>query len=386
MPDRVTAELALDHFWDALVDDASANVDGLDPLDTTSLRRLHEMASTPVPVRSSARVQRTIRDEIAARANGQDLSSDQPSSLERIGARSATAVDQPASPPRPIAKLPATRGARRWASILATAALLLLTLGASIQILDLNPLKRDDRGPAIPAPTAQPGVSEQTLLDVVLTPEESGYDGQFGSGLAYHAVPPGSHDVWPTSNGQATEARAFYIVNGTLRVKGDHPLRVVRANTDGAIEQVPADTWFTLNPGDAFLRTPDTNLELENPGSESSYVLNWTLGGRLGNDGYAGYQPPDWQHINATWGYDGTRPDPPARFTLRHVTLEKGATLSAPNGAYFQFYLNPARDSRAMLAVDSDYSITNRGAASADLFVFAMEPAHPDGGGTPSST
>ena len=138
---------------------------------------------------------------------------------------------------------------------------------------------------------------------------------------------------------------------------------------------MPADTWLALNARDALLRAPDVNLELENPGSESSYVLSWTFGGVLGIDGYPGYQPPNWQHINATWGYDGTRPDSPARFTLKHVTLVKDATLTAPMGGVLSAI--PRRSGRRSIHTRSGFrhSITNRGSTTADLFVVALEPA-----------
>jgi quercetin dioxygenase-like cupin family protein len=321
-------------------------------------------------------VQRAIEHAIASSETNEGHSLDQPLSPVRIDAHPATAVDQsPAPPARPHTPPMSIHGVRRWTAVLATAAILLLALGASIQSLDLNPLGRGDRVPAVPAPTVQPGFSEQILLDVVLTPEESGFDGPFGTGLAYASAPPGSRGIWPTSHGQTPEARVFYLVNGTLRVKGDLPLRVVRANGDAPVEQVPADNWVTLNTGDALLRAPDVSFEYESPGTESSYVLSWTLGGAPTSGGESGYQPPEWQHINAAWGYDGTRPDSQARFTLRRVTLEKEATLPSPSGAYFQQYLDVDRLSGSTLGVGSDYSISNRGTTTADLFVISAEPA-----------
>ena len=376
MPDHTHADQLLDRFWDALVDDPMADSTDLDPQAAASLRGLHVVASTPPPTASRERVRHRLTGLSGADQNDAAPPTDHPMPLRSLRRNAAVANGHPSMPTaRSLAAPQAIHGARRWTAILATAAIVLLALAGSIRSLSPNLLRDDGKAPAIPAPSGQSGVTAQTLLNVMLTPEELGFEGEFGTGLAYHAVPPGSHDSWPKSTSRTTEARVFYTVNGTLRVKGDLPLRVVRANGDGAVEQVPADTWLALNARDALLRAPDVNLELENPGSESSYVLSWTFGGVLGIDGYPGYQPPNWQHINATWGYDGTRPDSPARFTLKHVTLVKDATLTAPMGAYFQQYLDVAGEDRSTLGVGSDYSITNRGSTTADLFVVALEPA-----------
>jgi len=378
MPDDTHADLVLDRFWDALVDDLMADSDDLDPPAAASVRRLHAVASAPPPTASRERVRNRLNGLSGADQELAAPPTDHPMPLRSLRRNAAAANGHPTKPmARSLATPQAIHGARRWTAILATAAIILLALAAAIRSLGPGPLRDEGKAPAIPAPSGQPGVTAQTLVDVVLTPEELGFDGAFGTGLAYHSVPPGSHDSWPKSTGKTTEARVFYIVNGTLRVKGDLPLRVVRANGNGAVEQAPTDTWLTLNAGDALMRAPNVNLELENPGSESSYVLSWTLGGVLGIDGYPGYQPPDWQHINATWGYDGTRPNPPARFTLRHITLEQDATLTAPGGAYFQQYLDVAREHQSTLGVGSDHSISNRGSTTADLFVVALEPAAP---------
>src|SRR6476661_7034968 len=60
MPDDTHADLVLDRFWDALVDDSMADSTDLDPQATISLRQLHAMASAPAPAVSRERVRHRL--------------------------------------------------------------------------------------------------------------------------------------------------------------------------------------------------------------------------------------------------------------------------------------------------------------------------------------
>src|SRR4029078_2895109 len=66
MPDDTHADLVLDRFWDALVDDSVADSGELDQQAAASLRQLHAMASAPAPIESRERVRHRLNGLSAA--------------------------------------------------------------------------------------------------------------------------------------------------------------------------------------------------------------------------------------------------------------------------------------------------------------------------------
>jgi hypothetical protein len=383
MPDHAFADLALDCFWDDLVADSNADPIGLDPLDVSALRHLQAMASSPVPSLSRVRTQRAIDREIATSSACQIPAIDQPLPLVRFGTHAAAAADQPTRPlARPLATPLAIHGAHQWKAILATAAILLVALGLSIRSLGPGPYSNRGNLSAVSVPTVQPDVTSDTLLEVTLTDEEAGFKGAFGTQFGYFRVPAGSHTQWRGSNGQLPEPRVLYISSGSLTVRADRAIRIVRGADSGAIEIAIPDSWFTLGPGDALLRVPDVNLEVENPGSSSTYLLDWTIGDV---NRVITTEPLDWKYLSYTASGEGTRPAGSVVLTLRHVTIAPEKSLSPPHGAYLQQYLDPTPDPANHVGQGSDLSIINSGSKAVDLYVVSLEPAAKSSSGAPDS-
>jgi mannose-6-phosphate isomerase-like protein (cupin superfamily) len=372
MPSDTHADLVLDRFWDTLVDDPMAGSDDLDLQAAASLRRLHAMASAPAPTVSRERVRHRLSGLAGADHEHAAPPADRPMPLLSLR-RNAAAADGHLTTPtaRSLAAPQAIHGARRWTAILATAAIVLLALAASIRGLSPAFLGDDGKAPAVSAPNGQSGVTQRMLLDIALTAEESAFSGQYGTQMGYFSSPPGSHDVWPSKSDGSPEARVVYIMSGSARIKSDQPLRVVRGSGQGTVEQMTSGTWFVLDPGDSLLRAPGVTLELENPGTQPYFVLDWTIGdvNRIVES-----EPSSWTMPNYTASKVGVQPNDRVRFTLRLVTLAKDAVLSAPTGALSQQYLDITSDQRYVIGQDSDYSITNRSSTQAELYVVTLEP------------
>ena len=148
MPDDIHADLVLDRFWDALVDDPMADSIDLDPQATISLRQLHAVASAPPPAVSRERVRHRLTGLPGADYEHAAPPADHSMPLLFIQRHAAAADDHSTMPTaRSLAAPQATHGARRWTAILATAAIALFALAASIPTLSPNLLGNGGKVP-----------------------------------------------------------------------------------------------------------------------------------------------------------------------------------------------------------------------------------------------
>ena len=157
-------------------------------------------------------------------------------------------------------------GTRRVLALLATAALVLLTLGASFVAFQRSHTSRESEEPAsIPALVAPSTPSSsrpaEELLDLTIPEEMIPRGDALGSGLGHESIPPGTTATW-----DLPALHVEYVISGTTRVRSTGPTQIMRAGGGGEPESVPSGTEITLGPGDAIVTPREATSDYTNPG------------------------------------------------------------------------------------------------------------------------
>jgi uncharacterized cupin superfamily protein len=248
---------AVSRFWDAVARGEPAGSGDLDPALAETVRRLHAADDAPGPDPTYAR---RLREDLM-----HATTLPVPLDPTRHPMSNGRAAPRPAWRPA----LPPTKGRRRGAlAQLATAALLLLTL-AGVYASFVRPRPADDRPAVVPAAVASPDASPaaggpEVLLRTALLPDRGagGIELDFWRG----AIAPGgrvnSLPEWAAQPGVHVDL----VLAGTMVVRADAPIEVVRAGAAGAPETVPAGTEVTLDVGDAAIVPFASAREYHNPG------------------------------------------------------------------------------------------------------------------------
>ena len=258
--ERVRAD-ALDRQWDALLRGEATSTTDLDADLATLVARLHAAGSAIPPLfpdRNQA-WRELSQASAPAPVSGSDEETAPPAwpypnghALEDLFPRRQSAT----SPPR-------RRG--RWVfTQLATAALLLLTLAAGFAAIRQGPPEAPDEGRWVPAfvralDVASGGIVDTPLIEVTFSPDQLP-SGEKDAIYYRLTIPPAAS--LPYLGGPFCGCRHSIITAGvgaevvqtgayTLRLEA--PLRVRRAGSSGASEEVPAGTEVTLTEGDAVI-------------------------------------------------------------------------------------------------------------------------------------
>jgi hypothetical protein len=373
--DDLPLELALDRHWDEIVRGEPAGSPehpldpALDPGLAATVRRVHELDEAPPA------------DPAFAARLWEDLMHAQgavPAPRPRPF-RDRPPAAAPAAPPHP---------GRRALAWFATAALVLLTLGAAY--LALGPGRptpeRANQLPAIvtspvpsPATPAPDGASaDEALLAVELPADALPRTDQVSAGLSVVELPPGHEAAWSASAAAAYPGlRVEYLLEGTYAVRPETAVRVVRA--DGADEAVPGGAEVLLAPGDALVSRADAAFAETNPGPAPAVLLSWVL-----LDGAQRAAPgPGIRMESPLAVYDrAAAPAGPAALRLRRVELAPDAVLPAPAGA---FQIAATERGAPSVGRESDGAVSNPGGETATVYVLTLEPAAPGDGAAAGS-
>jgi quercetin dioxygenase-like cupin family protein len=365
MPDHSYDDLTLDRFWDDLVDSSDADTQWVDPERAAVVRKINTLAQAPVPASARDRVRQWL------------LSSHESPTFVMEAPTSAGELEEVVAP-RPsvymhvLTRLP-DRPVMRYAAL---AALLLLVLGGifgSSRLLDR--LRGGDPAmiPAAILDTATPSTPDATdeiLLDVTLSADAFPAADVLYTKLEAFSVPPGTTSSWPATYACCPDPHILYILNGSLTVTADGPVRVIR--TGGQSESVPADTRITLGPDDAIAPSPDTGFEFSNSSTAPVNLLVWVLTDPNLSHSFV---PMNW--ISLGYSGDGrhvSAPNGSVRLLLRDVTLAGGArTKPLPDSSY-QLFL-PKDRANSLLGENSDFTIINKRDDPVTLYVVTLLPA-----------
>src|SRR5215217_2149902 len=295
----------------------------------------------------------------------------------RLASNGRLAAEPPISllPPRPA----------RLGPILATAALVLLTLLASfVAFRGSHPGRTDDDFPPIAAVIDSPGtpdslapagVTAVTLIETAL-PAEALPRGVTGCALDLSAIPPQSDTTWNVFQ----NVNLRYVLSGEITVRSNSAAQVLRGGSDGAWEAVSAGTAVTLAPGDAVLFLNMTTATFSNSGPTPVETLGWQL--VVGGSGGPNPTPPQWRGKNVVLCPAGgvALPGTPGLLRLRQVELAPDATLLPLPTAIIQMSLaSPSNAAGTPVSVfgtapKSDGTISNHYQEPAPFYVVTLEP------------
>ena len=331
-------ERELDRFWNDLAAGRPAPGYDLDPAAMATVRAFRDLAAVPLDEAVRHRIGREVRAAMERGAVG-------PGKEDRLHRAAIDAIAPPGVGPNGrIAAAPAmwrtATGARRrgrWGPAqVATAALLLLTLGLVVQML--GPARPDDRPAAIPAPAGAGGVIDE-LLAVVDLPA-----GAFSAGdqdtwtLARWEIPPGTRSTWTAADAARFPGpRIEHVLAGTYVVRSTDPVQVLRAGGSGTPEEVAAGTEVELRPGDTLVSRSGSSFDASNHGATPTDLLQANF---LPGYGVAPV-PQGWIKRGSDTVGEVATPVGPVTLRLRRVTLAPGAVLPAPRPGGVQLVVNP---------------------------------------------
>ena len=359
---------ALNRYLDDLASGNAVNDSGIEPETVATVRRLREIGASPRPDTSFVdQLEETLMNAVTTA----------PTALRSI-ARPLVPAKRAA--PLPERLHPATfhdTGVKRWAPILISAALLLLTLAVAF-----GPLRPGGDGngnhaagpavyaPASPSPDALHG---ETVLELTLPAEAIPSGEEIGSGLEHLTIPPGIGGTWEETCCPGTSVE--YIISGSYTVTAEEAVQVVRA--DGAVEDVPAGTEVTLGAGDSLIARVETRLYGANTGTTPTELLSWSLIDATDDSTYNGRMLSGWSEGN----FDLHRPRPlpavEAVIELHRFTVEDGDVIPVTGDLTYRVAIG-----RGILVnrIDGTVTLTSRAEAPATVYVLTFtQPGARDG-------
>lgn len=365
---------AVDQFWDALSNpNDTPPVGNLEPDQAETLRRLHAMTRMPPPARARTRVDRMMHDRLTVPHNGSSAATlDRTTLLAGGPPHSNTLAPVPPSlAGTPISKTRTWRDFR-WAGVLiATALLVLVTLGVGYLAV-------------------RPGATSTLHLAALPALEMSVIDEQGDRTLAAITLPAGSvpspivgglnHYTIPTGVQSGTEGtwvstcchgpRFDYIVSGTVTVRSAGPVQVLRRGTR-TWESMPADTEVRVSDGDAVLLRLEDAFSVANSALSPAELVEVVLINTTISDDPI---PKGWEiHHQDIHTTSLLVPDAPVTLRLQSITLEPDAHLPLPADALFRFAVSLEPD--AYLVTRQDFDVQNIASRPVTAYVLTLEPA-----------
>jgi hypothetical protein len=265
-------------------------------------------------------------------------------------------------------------------TFLATAALVLLTLGASYVAFQQSHTNTESGQPAsIPAivapATPSPSRPVEELLDLPIPDEMIPRVDTLGSGLGHETIPPGTTATW-----DLPVLHVEYVISGTFTVRSTGPMQIVRAGGGGAPESVRSGTEITLEPGDAMIAPRETTSDYTNPGPAPAELLTWSMHEDV--SGTTGIPPDEWVSHDVDVSAQPPLPPGPGRLRLRRIELAPKEELAPPPGT-LQFGVTlpdnaagtPTAGSIERRVSRTGATIRNFGSEPTTVYVFTLEPA-----------
>jgi hypothetical protein len=307
----------LRRYWDAIARGEPASPGDLDPDLAATIKRLHAFGDGPPP--DPAYAQR-LRETIM---HASTLPLPTPLSPTPNGVRSvAGGIAAPRSLP-----LAPRREPRRFWSLLATAALIALTIASGFAAIGglVRNAARPEKPSGIPAligtPSASlpPGVTEDTtLFDQRI---EAIPPGATWTGVERYTFAPG--ETWPqgTTPGAGYGPMLYRVEAGVMTVRAAGPFRLTRAAT-GEASQAPKDTDIVLAQGDVVFLPFGVTSMWRNSGATSAKLMD------AGIAYVSNVSPKD---VDVDYNYNAypiRPPRAPAAFALRRLTLAPGAAVA----------------------------------------------------------
>ena len=346
---------ALNRYLDDLANGQTVYTSTIEPELVDTIHRMAEIGSTPLPDPTFIdQLEDTLMNALATAA-----------AVPRPGRPSPFALPTPGRPAVTVA-IPT-----RWFAILASAALVLLTLG----IAGYATLDRDGSpgpgAPAVVAPaTPSPSSSaDGVLLEFPLSADAVPDDGFGAAGIRFYTMAPGTVAAW---NGEMSALNpgiwANYVLEGSMTMVADGTVELVRAN--GTRESAVAGTEIVLAAGDAVIHRAEESAEWTSLGSAEVQIVSLVVL----SDNAIIYPQPDFWHATG-YDVDGPAPIPAGDWVVRleELQLEPDRAIPAPESPSTQYGVTRA-DPLAYLAKGMGGQLTLRLAkAPTTVYVFTLE-------------
>jgi hypothetical protein len=390
MADERIDELTLNTLLDEIASGRPvAEATGIAAELMETFNALRSLAQTPSPEPARQRIGRDVADVIDRQRddfvrspfplNGFSAGADTGASSRVAGNRTTGSA--------PVARPVTATGGWRFGWI-AIAALVLIGIALGSGYLLLGPgFGRSGQRNTVPAAAAPDPVTVETLLDLTLAPVDLPAGLGAAAGLTHLTVPAGNRSNW--SGNCCPGLRIYYVLRGSLTVRPQGSMSVVRGQGSGGMQTVPVGTEVVIGRGDAFVSRNDVPFESSNPGSMSVDMLLIDLTTQQNA------VPPGWD-LHAFSGAFGVRmPSDSFVFRLRNVDLLPNAVLPAQPGAIAEMavalYVTSAGDTNSyVVSPKNDGTIVNNTDKTLTVQVLTIEPvaggaASPIPGGTPDA-
>jgi hypothetical protein len=224
--------------------------------------------------------------------------------------------------------------------------------------------------PATPTPGAVDG---GTVVEISL-PSGALINDVVG-GLNHYTMESGMEGRWDWTC--CVGARLDYILFGSLRVRSEGQIQVLRAGQSRTWEEIPAGTEVSLETGDSLYSRMEDAFDVINDGETPVELLDGVL-----FKGTAADDPvPHERSGRRVWGYHDQdislmpTPLPPGPLTLRlrRSTLAAGETLPPPSGAVMQLAVSLDEENLASTQ-HPGFEVRNLGEEPVDLYFLTLEP------------
>jgi hypothetical protein len=266
--------------------------------------------------------------------------------------------------------------------MLATAALVVLTLGASYVTLQRSHGDQETGQPAsIPAvvvtsatPDSDASVETETLFATVLPTGQIPTSGVLDFVVNRLSLDPGrSAPISPTVQACCPGPHITHVLEGELTIRVDGPMQVFRAGAvaPGTVDAgtVPPGTEVVLHPGDTI--TADFTLP-------TTYSNLGTIPVQLVTAGlYAGTLPGPWAENVTYLDFNedvshNSRPSGPAEVRLVRAILPPGGEVPAPPSS--SLVLEVGANGDASIGKRADGSLRNLNERAETIYVITVEP------------
>ncbi|MFN8590477.1 MAG: hypothetical protein U0031_03365 [Thermomicrobiales bacterium] len=314
-----SATTALGHTWDAWVEH-QALPEGVDPAVLTTLDRLHTLGVSPEPAPDFVA---RLRRELLTPAVGPPVAAfPQPVSANGHAGDVCVAL-------LPIV-VPVQRS-RRWPGLLATAALLVLTLLGSLLANGGLRSAMLHRPPAmVPAPDSErpllpPGVTSDSPLMRALI-EQFPADPPVWIDLSRITLAPGASEQTGSARDSGVGPQLFRIEAGQVTVVANGPVQITRYRTDAEMDSatsiVSPQTASVLDVGDQVFAPSGVTLQRRNDGAAPATLLTFEITA----DGEGLSQPGVTSAFGMPYGRMSAVPLP-AEASVRRITIAPGDGL-----------------------------------------------------------
>lgn len=262
---------------------------------------------------------------------------------------------------------------RHVLAMLATAALVLLTLGASYVAFQRSHTGRESGQSVSMLAPGRP--AEETLLDLAIPREMIPRGDAPGSGFIHYTLPPGTTTTW-----DSPALRIEYVLAGGYTVRSQGPMQVVRAGGSVEPASIPTGTETTLGPGDAMIAPRETTSIYITSGSDPVELLFWEV--NEGEQAMTDPTPSGWITYDVDLNHQPPLPMGAGRLRLRRIELAAEEELAPPPGTLQLAVTLPENTAGTPTAGHLEHrveasgaAIRNSGPTPTTVYVITLEPA-----------